>query len=613
MKIITYISILLFTVLAYYGCYDTHPKDYSAFFFSPRYNGNFFQTLPYDSPDSTIKRIHDEVPPQWYGRASESSFYSLKEGTPDSILFRYIDLYELWFPHDTVFAFTHALRAKLFLRQDKYDTAVICLQRAYNYSNQIHSALRLGDVSSLKGELYSRQGNYPEAIEHLLKAYKICNELPFHLREDRIYESMIDLGDAYYISSDYASAQVWHLKAWKYARQYDWAKGYKIKAAAAVADNYLHLNQLDSAKLMIDTAFYYQNLYQNFYNQASRHYILAEILLAQNNCNDALANFWIAKRQNLKISNALIVNRYNEGLGDGYLCNGRLDSAVWFYRQALLTPDTARQAAIHQQLSRIYAQKRNYALAYEEEKESRRLSDRIFTIEKDKAIGQLQTKNEFEKHERQLEDEKNKNKMSRMVMLIALLALSVLIMVGMNIIKQQKQEAQVEKNEKHLLEKEKELVEAREQLKTKALEVIKQKLDAKKLELEETNKQLDLKDILIQKLELKLTVDNTEKTEPIEAAELQNLKILTTEDWRKFRLIFEQRYPLFILHLVERFPKLTGAELRLLVLIKIGFDANEMANVLGISSASIYKNRYRLRKKLGLVEEDDLEKFAQGV
>ena len=66
---------------------------------------------------------------------------------------------------------------------------------------------------------------------------------------------------------------------------------------------------------------------------------------------------------------------------------------------------------------------------------------------------------------------------------------------------------------------------------------------------------------------------------------LQNLKILTTEDWRKFRSLFEQYHPHFILNLVEHYPKLTGSELRLLVLIKIGFDTTEIANVLGISTS----------------------------
>jgi hypothetical protein len=47
------------------------------------------------------------------------------------------------------------------------------------------------------------------------------------------------------------------------------------------------------------------------------------------------------------------------------------------------------------------------------------------------------------------------------------------------------------------------------------------------------------------------------------------------------------------------------------LLIKLGFDAVETSNVLGIESSSVYKSRYRLRQKLGLSEADDLENFVQ--
>jgi hypothetical protein len=36
-----------------------------------------------------------------------------------------------------------------------------------------------------------------------------------------------------------------------------------------------------------------------------------------------------------------------------------------------------------------------------------------------------------------------------------------------------------------------------------------------------------------------------------------------------------------------------------------------MADVLGISMAGIKKSRYRLRKKLNLIEEDNLEAFVR--
>jgi DNA-binding NarL/FixJ family response regulator len=47
------------------------------------------------------------------------------------------------------------------------------------------------------------------------------------------------------------------------------------------------------------------------------------------------------------------------------------------------------------------------------------------------------------------------------------------------------------------------------------------------------------------------------------------------------------------------------------MLLKQGFDSKDMADVLGISWVGIKKSRYRLRKKLNLSEEDNLEAFVQ--
>ncbi len=209
-------------------------------------------------------------------------------------------------------------------------------------------------------------------------------------------------------------------------------------------------------------------------------------------------------------------------------------------------------------------------------------------------------------------EEISQEKITRLVLVVGILILFILFLMGLNRIRQQKQAWQMAEQEKELLRKEKELVEAREALKTKALVVVTQKLDSQERALEESNKQLDIKDLLIQELKMTLTANNQKEIEQIQDDKLQNLKILTTDDWRVFRKLFEQRYPDFFDNLIGALPKLSAAEIRLLTLIKIDFDANEMASILGISSSSIYKSRYRLRKKLGLVEEDDLEMFVNG-
>ncbi len=240
------------------------------------------------------------------------------------------------------------------------------------------------------------------------------------------------------------------------------------------------------------------------------------------------------------------------------------------------------------------------------------LGNGFYKIISGKSKRVLDVQNEIEKRERLMVEQISQNKITRLALIVGLLILSILVLVGLNRFRRQKQAWQLAEQEKELLRKEKELVEAREALKTKALVVLTQKLDSQERALEETNKQLNLKDVVIQELKMTLTANSKRKIEQIQDDKLQNLKILTVEDWRKFRLLFEQRYPDFISNLAHRFLRVTAAEIRLLMLIKIGFDAYEIADILGISTASVYKSRYRLRKKLGFVEEDDLEMFVNG-
>ena len=302
-------------MLACCGCNNTQEESLESFIARTEYNGNFFATLPLDSPDVVVLRLRNEVPPKWYGAMSEGVYYHLKEGTADSLVFQYLDLFEKEFKHDSILTFTKTLRGKLLYRQDRYDTAMTCLKEAYSLGRKINSSYRLGDVKAAMGALYTRQRNYPEAIKNLLEAYSLYSETELASTNGALFEMMIKIGNAYQSGNDYSSAKVWFLRTWDFSNKFEAAEGSKIGSAEVLANNYLHLNQLDSAKIMIDTSFYFQQKYQIFYNAASRHYILAKILLAQNHCREALSHFRIAQKENLKTNDLIVVNRYKEGLG----------------------------------------------------------------------------------------------------------------------------------------------------------------------------------------------------------------------------------------------------------------------------------------------------------
>ena len=65
----------------------------------------------------------------------------------------------------------------------------------------------------------------------------------------------------------------------------------------------------------------------------------------------------------------------------------------------------------------------------------------------------------------------------------------------------------------------------------------------------------------------------------------------------------------FISKLKKRFTRLTKKEIRICVYLKMGFSNEEIASLCQIQVPSVAKNRYRIRKKLDLKRNENLEEF----
>ncbi|MBS1549201.1 MAG: hypothetical protein JSS94_04960 [Bacteroidetes bacterium] len=95
--------------------------------------------------------------------------------------------------------------------------------------------------------------------------------------------------------------------------------------------------------------------------------------------------------------------------------------------------------------------------------------------------------------------------------------------------------------------------------------------------------------------------------------EIKKTAILTDEDWGKFRLAFEQIHPGYIDRLKDKFPHVTPAEIRIMVLSRIELSHKEIANILGISAQSSRVTWHRLRKKLNIEEGVSPQDFSIGI
>jgi len=97
----------------------------------------------------------------------------------------------------------------------------------------------------------------------------------------------------------------------------------------------------------------------------------------------------------------------------------------------------------------------------------------------------------------------------------------------------------------------------------------------------------------------------------IEDVNLFDLKILTYDDWQHFKILFEKSYPNLIFQLRQKYPDISQAEERLFLFIKISISNDEASKILGIQVDTIKKTRIRLKKRLHLHKDENLNDFVK--
>jgi len=112
---------------------------------------------------------------------------------------------------------------------------------------------------------------------------------------------------------------------------------------------------------------------------------------------------------------------------------------------------------------------------------------------------------------------------------------------------------------------------------------------------------------LVEKLQEQLLQRDLNETQIEHITSLSQHTILTDADWDNFKRLFEKVYPGFFLYLRDIAPDITVAEQRIAAMSKLRMPAKEAAGLLGISPNSVNKTRQRLRYRLGLDPEADLE------
>lgn len=139
------------------------------------------------------------------------------------------------------------------------------------------------------------------------------------------------------------------------------------------------------------------------------------------------------------------------------------------------------------------------------------------------------------------------------------------------------------------------------------LELEKIKTEHKLTEAHENlNAQIDyLKDKNIQIKKLKGEIDHIKQSsshylekENKKLSTLLESHLMTENNWNTFKREFQKEHPEFYQLLQNDFPEITDSNKRILLLQKLNFNNNEIAELLGITPDAVKKSKQRLKKKL---------------
>ncbi|WP_298368277.1 hypothetical protein [uncultured Lutibacter sp.] len=304
----------------------------------------------------------------------------------------------------------------------------------------------------------------------------------------------------------------------------------------------------------------------------------------------------------------------NTLLGDVYAKDNDLSHCRFYYEKAL---ETSRKynahidftPLIYEKLAKISIRENNFYEAYKNTETAKELDALFFDSRSENNRPLLEIKDSF-RTVRQTQEEVFKEQeikklkqddeillLHRVILLIIVISILIIGLVYLWSVKVQ------HKTEKQIIRKNRK----------KEIKKAKEALELRNKELASFALQLAEKDEFLRQLKSKLKTGQDD----ISIREIKQLTnsitISNVKSWQEFKLRFTSVNNKFYKKLTTDYPNLSQRDQKICALIKLNISSKKMANLLGISVESVHTIRYRLRKKLEITSEVNLEEFISSL
>jgi tetratricopeptide (TPR) repeat protein len=439
------------------------------------------------------------------------------------------------------------------LASDKPETALFYFLKSTELRRKLGDGCiftRNVQVLGALGEILYKMQEYEQAIQYIQQGISLPTS-----RKDQHTSSLNTIGLAYQQLGKHDSALVWYNKSLASAITNNdtiWQAIIKGNMGS------LYFEQKQDGKaLPLLWADYNTTVHNEINNAGNTLHRIALIYLRQNKTDSA---FLLARA----------------GL---HIVSGFKPANHWFIRNAYFT------------LSEIFRKERNIDSAFYYANVYHRLNDSLQQAVARNRADVVQTKLDFEKTSNNIHillGEKKVEKNRRNLLVAGIL---LLLGTGWIYFRWQKQLHQ-SRQQQLMYQKEKaetEIKNAQDQLSGFTAHIVE-------------------KNELIEKLQQQLQLQNMEINEG-----LHNQSILTENDWLRFKDMFDKANPGFINQLKLIAPDISAAEIRLATLVRLNIGNKHMASMLGIGTDAVRKTKSRLRQRLQLDAETELDDFIKSI
>ncbi len=457
---------------------------------------------------------------------------------------------------------------------------------------------RLSNAYGIKSSINHSMGNYNIAYQHALDAVRILEQMD---RPVRLADALVQLSDVEVSLKEFNKAIEHSVRALSIFQQAGDLM-YQAQVLTNLGDLYLETgdktmarDHLQSAIQMADSAGNESIKAAALNNMGRWHKEDEQLSSALNSYELALEIYSRIGDTHGEVQSLLLLgelSNHNQNYAEAIQTLGQV---IDIASARTFTPEKSEALRLR---ASAWEQTGRPDMAIEDFKKHKILSDSLFNSERLREIEELRIIYETEKKDQEIElqrfeiellDQKQRNNRISIALLIILL---VSVVTSAFLIYQNFRQ----KLKRHRLE----------------VETTQQLLGLKKRELTTQVLYIAQKNELLK--ELREMVSEGKKKEPDSSSLRQilsrlNMDAANDNSWERFRIYFDELHHGFEEKIKQLAPDVSPGELRLISLIKMNLNSQEIASVLNISGEGIKKARYRLRKKLSLEGENSLEDF----